>query len=68
MVLEKGDNLCSGPAINWLWGLGQAPASLGLFLVLQNGKADYRHLSSFAGVIFYNTIIFRTLAVGITDR
>lgn len=48
MVLEKGNNLCSSPAIDWLWSLGQVPASLGLFLFLQNGRADHRLLSTFA--------------------
>lgn len=47
MALDKGDNLCSSPAMDWLWSLGQAPASLDLFLFLQNGRADYRYLSSF---------------------
>lgn len=66
---EKGDDLCSGEdAVDRLWGLGQAPASLHLFPALQKARADYRYLSSCSGVIFLNTIIFRTLAVGITDR
>ena len=65
---EKGDDLCSGPAVDGLWGLGQAPAPLRLFLVLQKARAYYRYLSSYSRVMFHNTIIFRTLAVGITER